>query len=222
MNDYRITYTSETGEESNDYVTERTESSARKAFNSAHKGMGFTIESVELHRENTCATNQQERDTLAAIRKMVEELGPQSYLATAFDGCFDDAESNIDNDFGDSMKARWDSAVQRIKALESKLKQAEQGIEELIQKDDERKAALEKMYSKALSDDDLTIVIHLVAEKRLALESEVKNAAERIVEAASEPESATFQNAVKDHRVAKSDFDYYAALLERLVHARDE
>lgn len=97
MNDYRITYTSQSGEESNAYVTERTEASARKFFNSTHKGMGFTIQNVELHRENTCATKQQERDTLAAIRKMVEELGPQSYLATAFEGCFEDAEQNIED-----------------------------------------------------------------------------------------------------------------------------
>ena len=75
MNDYRITYTSETGEESNAYVTERTETAARKAFSTAHKGMGLTIQNVELHRENACATKQQERETLEAIKKMVEELG---------------------------------------------------------------------------------------------------------------------------------------------------
>ena len=90
MNDYRITYTSETGEESNTYVTERTENAALKAFGSAHKGMGLTIQNVELHRENTCATKQQEREALEAIKKMVEELGPQSYLATAFEGCFEE------------------------------------------------------------------------------------------------------------------------------------
>ena len=84
MNDYRITYTSETGEESNIYVTERSEAAAKKSFLSDHKGMGFTVQSIELHRENTSATKQQERDTLAAIRRMVDELGPQSYLATAF------------------------------------------------------------------------------------------------------------------------------------------
>ena len=113
MNDYRITYTSETGEESNIYVTERSEAAAKKSFLSDHKGMGFTVQSIELHRENTSATKQQERDTLAVIRKMVEELGPQSYLATAFEGCFEDAEQNIEDDAAYSMKARLEIQAQR-------------------------------------------------------------------------------------------------------------
>ena len=58
MNDYRITYTSETGEESNSYITERTESSARKAFNSSHKGMGFIIQSIELHLMDASRTRR--------------------------------------------------------------------------------------------------------------------------------------------------------------------
>lgn len=55
------------------------------------------------------ATKDQERKALAQIKKIVEGLGPQSYIATAFDGCFQDAEDNIENDFGCSMKARYES-----------------------------------------------------------------------------------------------------------------
>ena len=64
----------------------------------------------ELVKENTTATKQQERDALAKIRAMVEELGPDSYLAAAFAGCFDIADQNIEYDFGDSMKVRAESA----------------------------------------------------------------------------------------------------------------
>lgn len=130
MNDYRITYTSETGEESNIYVTERSEAAAKKSFLSDHKGMGFTVQSIELHRENTSATKQQERDALAAIRKMVEELGPQSYLATAFEGCFEDAENNIENDFGDSMKARWLHADAQLNAANGTIEELKEQLEE--------------------------------------------------------------------------------------------
>jgi len=101
MNDYRITYTTEAGDSQYSTTTERTEAAARKYFNAMNKGLGFSITGVELIRENTCATKQQERDALAAIRKMVEDLGPQSYLATAFEGCFEIAEENIENDFAD-------------------------------------------------------------------------------------------------------------------------
>ena len=54
------------------------------------------------------ATKDQERKALAQIKKIVEGLGPQSYVATAFEGCFQDAEDNIENDFGCSMKARYE------------------------------------------------------------------------------------------------------------------
>lgn len=57
----------------------------------------------------TIATKDQEREALAKIKKIVEGLGPQSYLATAFEGCFQDAEDNIENDFAFSMASRYQS-----------------------------------------------------------------------------------------------------------------
>ena len=38
------------------------------------------------------ATKEQERKVLEQIRKMVEELGTDSYIAMAFEGCFEIAE----------------------------------------------------------------------------------------------------------------------------------
>ena len=129
---------------------------------------------------------------------MVAELGPQSYLATAFEGVFEDAEINIENDFADTQ-----------------LNAAKGTIEELRERLAENEKEVATLRERTITPDDLTDVIHLVTEKRLALDTEVKNAAERIVEAAAEPESAEFQNAVKDHRAAKSDLEYYTALLAR-------
>ena len=51
------------------------------------------------------ATKEQERKALARIRKIVAELGEDSYIATAFDGAWELAEENIENDFGNST--RW-------------------------------------------------------------------------------------------------------------------
>ena len=44
------------------------------------------IVSSELVRDDAIATKEQERETLEKIKAMVAELGPQSYLATAFEG----------------------------------------------------------------------------------------------------------------------------------------
>lgn len=52
----------------------------------------------------TIATKDQERKVLAQIKKMVAELGENSYLATAFDGAFELAEQNIEDDAAYSTK----------------------------------------------------------------------------------------------------------------------
>ena len=48
---------------------------------------------------NVEITKDQERGVLQQIKALVADLGPHSYIATAFRGVFDIAEENIDNDF---------------------------------------------------------------------------------------------------------------------------
>ena len=54
---------------------------------------------IENTAEAAMATKDQERETLQQIKALVADLGPHSYIATAFRGVFDIAEENIDNDF---------------------------------------------------------------------------------------------------------------------------
>lgn len=63
------------------------------------------------------SSKQQEREALQNIREIVSGLGDDSYLAMAFDGCFEIAESNIDNDFACSLKGRAEDAEKKIDAL---------------------------------------------------------------------------------------------------------
>lgn len=67
------------------------------------------------------ATKDQERKALEQIRKIVEGFGEDSYIGTAFEGCFELAEENIDNDFALSMKEQRDSAQEHIAELEAKV-----------------------------------------------------------------------------------------------------
>ena len=55
-------------------------------------------------------TKEQERKALEQIRKIVEGLGEDSYIGTAFEGCFEIAEQNIENDWACSMKQRAETA----------------------------------------------------------------------------------------------------------------
>ena len=211
MNDYRITYTSETGEESNIYVTERSEAAAKKSFLSDHKGMGFTVQSIELHRENTSATKQQDRDTLAVIRKMVEELGPQSYLATAFEGCFEDAEQNIEDDAAYSMKARLEIQAQRaiergheVDRLKADLTAAQSKIETLQSQFDFASQYIKKLERQQLSEElrrDLWVMVTDEAEVSRARMAE---AADKMAAGADNPGCVLFKESVARYRAEKA------------------
>ena len=121
MNTYKIIFTRENGTQGTDHFTAINERQARKDFGECYRHGTATIISIELASTTAPATKQQERDTLEKIRKMVEQLGPDSYLATAFEGCFDLAAENIDNDWACSMADRARRAEKRAAELEDKL-----------------------------------------------------------------------------------------------------
>lgn len=59
------------------------------------------------------ATKAEERKALEQIKKIVEGLGgSNSYIGMALEGCFEIAESNIENDFGCSMQ-------EQVRAMET-------------------------------------------------------------------------------------------------------
>ena len=77
------------------------------------------------------ATKEQELKALEKIKKIVEELGEDSYIGLALDGCFEIAEDNINNDFACSMKQRWQSAEKETEKFSLKLKERDNQIEQL-------------------------------------------------------------------------------------------
>ena len=129
MNTYKISFTRENGVHGYDHFTAATESQARKDFAECYRHGIATIDSVELTRTDAPATKQQERDTLAKIKKMVAQLGPDSYLAAAFEGCFELATENIENDWTCSMADRTRRAEKRAEELEEKLAESKNDYE---------------------------------------------------------------------------------------------
>ena len=53
-------------------------------------------------------TKDQERKALEKMKKIVEDLGPQSYIGTAFTGAWELAEQNIE----------WDAAYSVTNSIE--------------------------------------------------------------------------------------------------------
>ena len=176
-------------------------------------------------------TKEQERKALAQIKKIVESLGEDSYIGTAFEGCFEDAETNIENDWALSMKDRWMAADRKlneangtIEELRDKLAESEKDYEAAHatahQIAEEKDAEIASLKSRLLADDDLADISRLLSKTVADLGKEVNDAAARIVEVADQPESAAFRNAVKDHRAAKADFSHWTEVLTRVNTAK--
>lgn len=74
-------------------------------------------------------TKEQERKALDKIRKIIEELGQDSYIATAFEGCIEDAENNIEDDAAYSMKSRWEHAEEKLEDARQQAEEKRQEVE---------------------------------------------------------------------------------------------
>lgn len=62
-------------------------------------------------------TKNDERKALEKIKKIVQDLGDDSYIAVAFEGCCDIAEENIDNDFACSMEQKYNNEHEQVVRL---------------------------------------------------------------------------------------------------------
>lgn len=243
MNEYKVLEVSGSGELTAS-ITAVSEKDARRIFREKYTGTGQREITVTLIRENVPATKAQEREALEKIKAIVATLGPRSYIGTALDGCLEDAEVNIENDFGDSMKARWQDAEKRVAQAVGEIAELKDKLHREIQEKQqargEAQAAIREAEQRAdraiktaeddanfyrdkvLDSDDLTDIAQLVEDRVIDLSLQVQSAADEIVEAAEEPGSATFVGAVTKHRAAKSNLEYYQALAQRVKHARGQ
>lgn len=223
MNEYKITYTGES--EGYRLVVDRTEAAAKKFFRELSKELGLgriAIEGVELVSDNALATKRNERDTLEVIRQMVADLGEDSYLATAFQGCFEIAEQNIENDFADSLQGRLelaekklrdeiaekqqvrDEAQKTIKELEEKLAESQKDWEAAHAANhtlaEQKDAEIAALQARVLSEDDLEDLRQLVSDRVDEADEVVEKAAAEIVRFAEAPGLPEFTAAVSKHR----------------------
>lgn len=226
MNSYHIVYIGADGEPEDTQVIERTEAAARKTFRQSHKAND--IMSVEIAEENVPATKDQEREALAKIKQMVEELGPQSYVGTAFEGCFEDAESNIENDFAFSMKARVEDAEEKLREMGSDLVSAKADaahLKEQLTAAQEERSALERKLAGQSLPEWLRFELHAFAtEQEIAAHKSMDIAAEDMAATADHPQDIAFEGAVNFYRKAKEQRERCAKILSGLneIHPEDQ
>ena len=209
MNSYKITYIVGEGETEETYITERTEAAARKLFKKASGGREIT--DVELYDTDAPATKDQERETLEKIKAMVAELGPQSYLKTAFEGVFEVAEMNIDEDAAYSFPGRVSLLEEQLKEMGSKYNAARSDAEVLNSQLDhvreqlaaaqEQIATLKRQQFPEELRRDLWVMVTTEAEKSRARMAE---AAEKMAVGADNPGCVLFKDAVTLYRAEKA------------------
>lgn len=214
MNLYQIKYTDNEGSSLMGNFTERDENAARKNFKSTCKGC--SLEKIELIRKDVTATKEQEREALATIRQMVEELGMFSYLSTAFAGCFDDAEQNIENDAAFSMKDRYESAVEDANHFKDAANTFSNDLDKADEEIRRLSYEIEALKLRVPSDDDMSDCRTLIREYIFEKENELAAAAAGIVKFAEAPSSPEFAEAVRNHRNISSSLEYYKALDSRI------
>lgn len=130
MNEYKLQYHYPESSIDTAYIVERTEAAARKTLIKRF-GKEIEIDDTELVSTDANATKEQERETLEKIKAMVAELGPQSYLKTAFEGVFEIAEMNIDEDAAYSFPGRVSLLEEQLKEMGSKYNAARSDVEVL-------------------------------------------------------------------------------------------
>lgn len=212
MNEYKITFQKENGTTGYDHFIAATEAQAKKEFCKNRSVKEENITNIAFVRADVPATKEQERKALEKIRAIVESLGSGSYVGTALEGCLEDAESNIEYDFGDSWKHRCEYS-------DSQLADAQKEKAAFKAELAEKEAQIEDLESRTLSCADIGMFQWLLVEKKRTTEEEVKAEAARIVETAENPKSEEFAQAVRNHRAKTEEVKALNETINRVTAA---
>ena len=200
MNSYKVTYILN-GEEHYDHITERTEKAAQKRVKGIYKDAEIT--DTELVSDDVNATKEQERETLEKIKAMVAELGPQSYLKTAFEGVYEVAEMNIDEDAAYSFPGRVNILEEQLREMGSKYNAARSDVEVLRSQLDHAQEQADALKKQQLPVWLHSAVYGLASEELATSKARMEQAAETMAYYAEAPQDIAFAEAVKGYRAAK-------------------
>lgn len=155
-------------------------------------------------------TKEQEVKALDQIRKIIEYLGENSYVATALDGCLEDAKNNIIDDAAYSMKSRYEYSEKQLKEerennqrLKMELKLA------MIEKnrlEEEREQLLAARFSSSLQDKIVEILEDIIHR----CDTRCVNVARQLIEA----EPNDFQELQKEAKKIMADRANYSNTLQ--------
>ena len=210
MNEYKLQYHYPESSIDTAYIVERTEAAARKTLIKRF-GKEIEIDDTELVSTDANATKEQERETLEKIKAMVAELGPDSYLKTAFTGVYEIAEMNIDDDAAYNFPGRVELIEEQLKEMGSKYNAAKRDADALQKALDtaeaqlaaalEQIATLKRQHLPEALRRDLWVMTTTEAE---ASRGRMAKAAEQMAVGADNPGCVLFKDAVTLYRAEKA------------------
>ena len=154
-------------------------------------------------------TKEQERKALAQIRKIVESLGTDSYIGTAFSGVLQDAADNIEMDAAFSMQERYAAAARDVDILRKGRDEAEARAEKIAAEVAELRAAC---FGAGEWVDFWNIAQTYINDRQDEAEAE----AAVILENAEHPENEAFRVAVANRSDLLKQIDNGHAALKRI------
>lgn len=200
MNEYKLQYHYPESSIDTAYIVERTEAAARKTL---IKRFGKEIEIDDTELVSTDANATKEREALEKIKAMVEELGPQSYLKTAFTGVYEVAEMNIEEDAAYSFPGRISLLEEQLREMGSKYNAAHSDAEVLRSQLDHAQEQVDALKGRQLPAWLQSAAYGLVVEELAAAQKRMEQSAETMAYYAEAPQDIAFAEAVKSYRAAK-------------------
>lgn len=168
------------------------------------------------------ATKDQERKALEKIKKIVNDLGEESYLSTAFDGCFEIAKENIENDFARNFKKEKEAVMLDLEAAEKNLVEADNKINKLKDQIEKLNDQIEKIKSKQLMNEEINDLLYVVTCYSNDTMTDKAEFEKQIIDLADNPDNIKFKNAVESHRECIDSIDMCKRLVNRLYKVRHQ
>lgn len=164
------------------------------------------------------ATKDQEREALEKIKNIVDEVGgADSYIGMAFEGCFELAEENINNDATFSLKNRFENAKL---ALSIKVQELEQSRKAVGEEHFRAVAAERELHVSCIRRDDLQAIRYFLAEQQESTRSCIARATEAVVANIERQDSYEFISACETIKEAKRKLSQYEKLMSNLAEIK--
>lgn len=130
------------------------------------------------------ATKDQERQALKKIKNIVEALGDDSYIAMAFDGAFELAEENIENDWGCSCrwyKENYEKVEKQNKGIRDESDSKERHLVDCIKQMEDELTRKESIISEQeMKIEELEMALNQVGEEKFDKSAEIRVLKEKL------------------------------------------